>query len=126
MPDEALSPIEVVEQWHDRAWGDCDLDVVDQLVDEQLVRHGLNGTAVRTRAELKRDLRQYQRALGRPTITIHARAVEGDLVWTRMTMTGVSMETGDQRVVQRLSIHRVVDGRITEVWTLVANDVEWE
>lgn len=124
-PAGDLDPVAVVEQWQARAWGDCDLGVVDELIAEPFVRHGPTGTSERTRAELKHDLRQYQRALGRPVITVRDRVVDGDKVWSRTTMTGANLETGEPRVMEWLQIHRVVGGRIVEVWSLYAIDVEW-
>lgn len=120
-----MSPVEVVEQWQARAWGECDLSAVDELTTDPLLRHGPSGTQKRSHAELKDDLRQYQRALGRADITVHDRVVDGDNVWSRVTMRGVSAATGDPRTVQWLQIHRVVEGRIAEIWTLYTNDVEW-
>lgn len=126
MAEETLDPLQVVERWERSAWGDCDLGVVDELIAEPFVRHGPTGTAKRTRDELRSDLRQYQRALGAPVVTVRDRAVAGDRVWSRVTLSGVSFDTGEPRTIERLSIHRVVDGHIVEVWTLYATDVEWE
>ena len=95
------------------------------MVAEPFVRHGPGGTQVRTHAELKHDLRQYERALGKPTITVQGRVADGDRVWSHVTLRGVSIDTGDLRTVERLQIHRVVDGKIVEVWSLYATDVDW-
>mgnify|MGYP001821327087 CR=1 FL=1 len=118
--------MEIVDEWQRRAWGDCDLSVVDELTAEPFVRHGINGTTTRTRAELKSDLRQYQKALGKPVIEVHDRVAEGDKVWSRTTIRGANLQTGDTRTIERLQIHRVEGGRVAEVWHLVANDVFWD
>ena len=118
-------PIGVVEQWHARAWGECDLSAVDDLAADPVVRHGPSGTRRRSHDELKDDLCNYQRALGRPEIEVHDRVVDGDRVWSRVTMRGVSVDAGQPRTLQWLQIHRVVDGRIAEIWVLYALDVEW-
>ena len=118
-------PISVVEQWQARAWGRCDLSAVDELVADPLVRHGPSGTEHRTHAELKRDLKSYQRALGSAEVVVHDRVVDGDNVWSRTTMRGANMDTGEPRTLQWLQIHRVVDGTIVEVWSLYASDVRW-
>lgn len=119
-------PADVVDEWQRRAWGDCDLAAVDELIGEPYVRHGMTGTAKRTHAELKHDLGQYHKALGKALITVHDRAVDGDRVWSRTTMRGANMLTGEPRTIQWLQIHRVADGRIVEVWTLNATDVDWD
>ncbi len=122
---DVLDPVAVVAQWQERGFGDCDLSAVDDLVADPFVRHGPTGTDERTHAELKHDLRQYERALGKPTITVHGRVADGDRVWSHITLRGVSFDTGERRTVERLQIHRVVDGKIVEVWSLHATDVDW-
>ena len=124
-PDQVVDPIDVVARWQQRAWCECDLDAVDELVAEPFVRHGPQGTATRTHAELKHDLRQYQRALGKPTLTVHGRVADGDRVFSQVTLRGANFDTGELRTVERLQVHRVVDGRIVEVWSLYALDVDW-
>ena len=120
------SPVEIVEEWNRRAWADCDLGVVDELVAEPLVRHGLHGTTKRSRDELKSDLRQYQKALGKPVVEVRDQAVAGDKVWCRTRMRGANLETGDTRTVERLLIYRIAGGQIAEIWALTATDVFWE
>ena len=117
---------DVVEQWQERAWGCCDLSAVDDLITEPFVRHNRDGSAKRTRAELKADLREYQKALGQPVIEVRDRVVDGDKVWSRTTMRGANLHTGEPRVVDWIQVHRIEDGRIAEVWTLHAVDAEWE
>lgn len=120
------SPVEVVEEWQRRAWAECDLSVVDELLPDPVVRHGMAGTVRRSRAGMKDDISRYQEALGRPVIEVLDRTVDGDKVWSRTKMRGANLRTGEPRVVDWLQIHRVVDGRIVEVWTLSATDVDWE
>jgi ketosteroid isomerase-like protein len=122
---DQLDPITVVEQWQARAWGECDLSAVDELMADPLVRHGPSGTERRTHAELKQDLKRYQRALGSAEVIVHDRVVDGDRVWSRTTMHGANIDTGVPRTLQWLQIHRVVDGKIVEVWSLYASDVKW-
>ena len=118
-------PIHIVEQWQERAWGNCDLTAVDDLVTDPLLRHGPSGSAHRTHAELKHDLVQYQRALGTPEIIVHDRVLDEDRVWSRLTMRGANIDTGAPRTLQWLQIHRVVNGKIVEIWALYGSDVNW-
>ena len=122
---EQLDPISVVEQWQARAWGKGDLGAVDELVADPLHRHGPSGTEYRTHIELKRDLKSYQRALGAAEVIVRDRVADGDRVWSRVTMHGANVDTGAPRTLQWLQIHRVVDGKIVEVWSLYASDVQW-
>jgi ketosteroid isomerase-like protein len=118
-------PIRVVERWQARAWGDGDLTAVDDLLADPVIRHGPSGTQRRSHDEMKRDLQAYQRALGQAEVVVHDRVVDGDRVWSRLTMRGANMDTGEPRTLQWLQIHRVVDGRIAEYWVLYATDVKW-
>ena len=118
-------PISVVERWQARAWGDSDLSAVDDLMTDPVQRHGPSGTQLRSHDEMKSDLRRYHRALGKPQIEVHDRVVDGDRVWSRVTMHGANMDSGELRTVQWLQIHRIVEGRIAEYWVLYATDVKW-
>jgi ketosteroid isomerase-like protein len=122
---DALDPVHVVEHWQARAWGDFDLTAVDELVADPLRRHGPSGTVERSHEELKDDLRQYRRTLCKPTITVNDRVVQGDCVWSRVTMHGHNIESGEPHAVEWLQVHRVVDGRIVELWSLYASGVTW-
>lgn len=125
MSAQAPDPITVVEQWQARAWCEYDLSAVDELAADPMVRHGPSGTVERSHSDLKQDLRQYQRTLCKPMITVHDRVLQDDKVWSRITMRGHNMETGEPRSVQWLQIHRVADGRIAELWALYTTDVAW-
>jgi len=115
----------IVEQWQERAWGRCDLTAVDDLIAEPFVRHNRDGTTKRTHAELKADLREYQKVLGHPVIEVRDRVVDGNNVWSRTTMRGANLHTGETRVVDWIQVHRIENGRIAEVWTLHAVDADW-
>ncbi len=120
------SPVAIVEEWQARAWGDCDLSVVDELIAEPFTRHSSAGTEQRSRDQLKADLREYQKALGKPLIEVRDRVVDGDKVWSRTRLRGANLTTGEPRMIDWMQIHRVEDGQIVEVWTLHASDVDWE
>ncbi len=120
------SPVDIVDEWNRRAWAECDLAVVDELVADPLIRHGLNGTTKRSRDELKSDLRQYQRALGKPVVEVRDQAVAGDRVWCRTRMRGANLDSGELRTLERLLVFRIEDGLIAELWALTATDVFWD
>lgn len=120
------SPVEIVEEWQARAWGDCDLSVVDELIAEPLIMHGSEGTNRRSHEQLKAVLQDYRKGLGRPVLEVRGRVLDGDQVWSRIRLSGANLTTGDPRVIDWMQIHRIENGKIVEVWTLHASDVHWE
>lgn len=115
----------MLRRWWDEVWGEQRLDLVSELVGEPYVRHSAAGTVTRDHAGLREDLTQYWRVLHRPRVSFDDMAVAGDKIWSRVTMEGVNIETGDVRTVSWLQVHRFVDDRIVESWMLYANDVDW-
>lgn len=124
-PSDPSELVRIVEQWQERAWGEFDLTAVDELMADPVLRHGPSGTDHRTHDDLKHDLKQYQRTLCKPAIVVQDRVVDGDCVWSRTTMNGHNLETGEPRTLQWLQIYRIADGRIAEIWGLYASDVDW-
>ena len=119
-------PDEVVAEWQRRAWGDGDLAAVHDLIAEPFVHHAITGTVVRSRDDVLHELRRYRQGLGTTSLEVHDRVVDGGKVWSRATMCGVNLRTDEPRRIQFLQIHRVVAGRVVEVWTLRASDVDWD
>jgi hypothetical protein len=123
---KAFDPAAVVRRWLDEVWMAGDLDAVDELVAQRYVRHGPSGTVVRDRDDLRNDLRHYIRVLHKPVISVDDQAVDGDRVWTRMTIEGVDLEAGEPLLMTWLQVFRVdTDGRIAESWLLHVTGVDW-
>jgi hypothetical protein len=115
----------VIERWWQQVWGEGRLDLIPELVCDRYVRHSAAGVVERDHDGLRDDLEQYQRVLHRPQVSVDDIAVAGDKVWTRVTMEGVNLATGDLRTVSWLQVHRLEGGRIAESWMLYANDIDW-
>ncbi len=121
-----VDPTAVVQQWWDEAWGENSADAIERLVADRYTRHGATGTVHRTRAEFADDMCRYQRVLHRPVVRIDDQAVNGQKVWSRVTMRGINLETGEPRSVSWLQVHRIDDaGKIAESWVLYTADVAW-
>ncbi len=116
---------ELVRRWYDEVWGEGRLELIDELVAEPFVRHSQQGTVTRTLAEVREDFVQYQRVIRHAVTTIDDQTVDGDRVWSRLTMRGVNPETGEQTTITWLQVHRVEGGRLAETWVLFARDVDW-
>jgi ketosteroid isomerase-like protein len=123
--EDAQSPLAVSQRWWDDIWRDGDVDAVDELFTEPLVRHTGSGSETVTRAAYKARLAEFQRVLTRVTTTIDDRVVDGDRVWTRATSRGLNRETGELTVMTWLLVQRMESGRIAEQWVATFPGVDW-
>lgn len=125
--EDAQSPLAVSQRWWDDIWRDGDVDAVDELFTEPLVRHTGSGSGSETvtRAAYKARLAEFQRVLTRVTTTIDDRVVDGDRVWTRATSRGLNRETGELTVMTWLLVQRMEGDRIAEQWVATFPGVDW-
>jgi ketosteroid isomerase-like protein len=123
--EDAQSPLAVSQRWWDDIWRDGDVDAVDELFTEPLVRHTGSGSETVTRAAYKARLAEFQRVLTRVMTTIDDRVVDGDRVWTRATSRGLNRETGELTVMTWLLVQRMESGRIAEQWVATFPGVDW-
>src|SRR5688572_29486221 len=125
MSDEELLAFE--RRWWDQVWEGGDLALIDQLVADPYIRHNSAGTRRVSRAELKKDMVQYQRVLHAAVTTIDDYVIQGDdRIWIRATSRGANLETGDANLVTWLLIHRVVDGMLVESWSATISGIAWD
>jgi hypothetical protein len=120
-----MDPAALVRRWWHEVWAG-QLEVIDEIVAEPFVRHGVTGTKVQTHAELKDDMRQYLRVHHNPRVDIADQDTVGDRVWTRLRSEGLNLETEELSTICWLQQHRVDDsGRLAEVWALYSYDADW-
>ncbi len=101
--------------------------MIDEIIAEPYLRHGINGTKSQTHAELKSDMRQYLRVHQRPKVVIADQAVTVDRVWSRVKTVGLNVETGDLSTIWWLQVHRVDQtGCLAEVWTMYSFEAGWD
>jgi hypothetical protein len=120
-----VSAEETMHRWWHEVWEDGRDELVPELVTDPYVRHSASGVVRRDHAELRKDLRQFQRVMHHPTVTVDDVAYVDDKVWTRLTMEGANFETGEVRVVVWLQLHRLEGDKIAETWMLYANGIDW-
>lgn len=106
-------------------WGRGDMQVVDEVFADPIVRHHGSGTETTSRAEYRKRMGEIQRVLHKPETTIDDCVIDGDHVWVRATSRGLNKELGEMSTMTWLVIQRLEDGRIVEQWTLTTNDVDW-
>jgi hypothetical protein len=116
----------LVRRWWDGIWREGDLSIVDELCTDPFIRHTGMGTERLGLDEYKKKLVQSQRILRSAVTTIDDEIVVGDRVWSRATSRGVNLEHLDGSVMTWMTIHRIEDGRLAEVWAATLPGVEWE
>ena len=105
-------------------WNKRRLDLVDDLVADEVVRHGVDEVVTLTRAEARRRVERIWSGRRALEFVLTVVVVEGDLVSTVWQCDYVTL-TGEGRSVSGIEVFRVVDGRICEVWNNAYQQGVW-
>ena len=115
----------VVRRYWERIWLERDLDALESLVSEPIVRHGPDGTETLTRPQLRQRLASAFEAVRACELSFDAITTEGATVWVRLTVRGVSLATAAPMSLAWLAQYRVEGGRIVELWGLHQAGADW-
>ena len=109
----------------ERVYNTGDIAYVDEIVSPDFVRHGLGGTVHGTNV-IKDRVNAIRTGFPDFHITVEDLLTDGDKVVLRQTHTGTHTgkfmgvpPTGNQIQTTEISILRVADGKIHEVWVNV-------
>jgi hypothetical protein len=116
----------LVRSYWERIWLERDLDALEDLVSDPIVRHGPGGTETLIRRQFRQRLAGAFEAVRASEVSIDAVTADGDTVWVRLTMRGVSLATAAPILVAWLAQYRVAGGRIAEIWSLHQTGIDWE
>ena len=119
------SPEAVVRAYWERVWLERDLDALEDLVTDPVVRHTAEGTESLTRRDLRRRLAGAFEAVRATDVSIDAITADGLTAWVRLTLRGVSLATAAPMSLVWLAQYRVEDGRIAELWALHQPGADW-
>ena len=119
------SPESVVRAYWERVWLERDLDALEDLVTDPVVRHTAEGTQSLTRREYRRRLADAFEAVRATDVSIDSITADGALAWVRLTLRGVSLATAAPMSLAWLGQYRVEDGRIAELWALHQPGADW-
>ena len=116
----------VVQRFYEELWNRGNLDVADELVAEDYIRHDLRpGDAPPGPAGQKAVAEKFRAAFPDVRLEVEALVAEGDLVVARWTMTGThSGAWADVAPTERrvrfsgVNFFRIADGKIAEIWNL--------
>ena len=114
-----------VRGYWERVWLERDLDALEDLVADPIVRHTAEGTETLTRRELRHRLAGAFEAVRASEVSFDAVAAEGNTVWVRLTLRGVSLATAAPMSLAWLAQYRVENGRIAELWALHQPGADW-
>ena len=122
--DEA-SAESVVRAYWERVWLERDLDALEDLVTDPVVRHTAEGTQSLTRREYRRRLADAFEAVRATEVSIDSITADGPLAWVRLTLRGVSLATAAPMSLAWLGQYRIEGGRIVELWALHQPGADW-
>ena len=119
------SPADIVDRYTEELYHRRNLDAVDELVAEPMVRHEPDGQRVAlTRAEVKLRTASFHQQFR--TMRFHTRVAvdDGERVATAYEADLVDHE-GEVHTICGIEIFQVSDGLITDVWNPPAGDGSW-
>ena len=114
---------DIVRRMVDEGWNPNNQATLNELMAEDLVNHDPVAPEVRSREDL--EAFHASRVAGFPDqhTTVDDLIAEGDLVAKRWTFRGTHQgdfqgipPTGQQVTVQGVSVYRINNGKITEIW----------
>ena len=116
----------IARRHFEELWGQGDLSVADEIYDPSCVGHCANAPQQTGYPESEKQLVLRDRAVSRDgEVTVEDQIAEGDKVLTRWVFRGTHTEplpgippTGNRITLHGMHVHRIVDGKIVEVWAI--------
>lgn len=114
----------VTRLWN-QIWIDGELDRLAEVVRDPYIRHTREGTETTTPTAYARHLESAVRTIRGTEVQINAMVTSGDIVFARLNLHGVNMETGNAVKLTWMAQYRIADGRIAEAWTMHQPGLDW-
>jgi predicted SnoaL-like aldol condensation-catalyzing enzyme len=114
----------VIRLW-ERIWISGELDELDQVVCDPYVRHTRDGTVSASPADYARHLANVVRTIRGTDVSIDHIASLDDMVYARLHLDAVNLDTGNTLRLTWLTQFRVADGKIAEAWTMHQSGLDW-
>lgn len=115
----------VVRAYWERVWLERDLDALEDLIADPLVRHTAEGTQSLTRREFRHRLADAFKMVRATEVSIDSITADGPVAWVRLTVRGVSLATAAPMSLAWLAQYRIEGGRIAELWALHQPGTDW-
>ncbi len=104
----------ITRRFNDEVWSEGNLDVADEIVAADLVWHNAEINSIEA---FKQNLTELRTGFPDLHIITEDLVAEGDKVVARMIIQGTHAPTGKQAMWTAISIVRIADGKIVEIWT---------
>ena len=114
----------VARLWH-QIWIDGNFDDLDKLVADPYVRHTRDGTSSSSPTDYASHIKSATRTLRGTKLTIVDVASSEDLVFARIHLDAVDLDTGNKLPLKWLAEFRIADGKIAESWSMHQSGLDW-
>jgi predicted SnoaL-like aldol condensation-catalyzing enzyme len=118
---------EVVELYNLVVWNECNIDLAEELLADNVIRHEVGEAHTLTHAQAVQRVADVWQLFDSLRFDLNI-VIEGDdgehvaIVYDSMMTTGDGARTN----VASIEVFRVVDGRITEVWNCGYKQGVWK
>jgi predicted ester cyclase len=116
---------EIVRRTHAEVWSKGNMEIIDELYDTDYIAHWTSGPDTQGLDGLREVILEARTAFPDLTEDIVQIVAEGDLVVTRFSSSGtfegciMGISPKNKKVTrQEMAIHRIVNGKIVEQWTV--------
>lgn len=124
-PPPRTEPRDAFRRYFEDAITNCDLDLVDELVDPLVVSHSRLSGAQSGVENFKALMRREHAAIPDFRLSVHEVICEADIAVALVTARGTQQSelfgvspTGDEFVIEEIEIARFRHGRIVELWSV--------
>lgn len=125
MSTRVRSAREVVELYNYAVWNEKDFDLVDELISDHIVRHGVDEVTTLTRAEARQRVESFWETVAAVTFTLPLVVSDGEEHVAIVYQADIVDAAGSTSGIASIEVFRVVAGRITEVWNNTHQSGHW-
>ncbi len=114
----------IIQLW-DALWIHRDREAVSDLFAEPYVRHSRDGTVRSSPDDYAMRMLTAMKHIRGAELRVDDIAAVGDMVYARMCLEGVNLDTGTPVSITWLGHYRIHQGKIAESWMLHQTDLDW-
>ena len=115
----------LVSRLWEQIWIRGEFDDVDALIADPYIRHTRAGTTTLSPSAYASHISSATRTTRGTKVTIVDIASADDMVFARLHLDAVNLETGNTVRLTWLTQYRIADGKVAESWTLHQSGLDW-